>query len=126
MPKKKKTAVAAEGAGVKDSLDRAAKKLAKSAVTRKGQIVLHLSGAGGGDYCLDCAPGKAQVAAGAAGLAQGTPLIEVTGSASVIRAILDGKKDPLKQYAAGGLTIRGDLGYFSDLALELGIIDNPL
>jgi hypothetical protein len=95
-------------------------------VLRKGQIVLHLSGTGGGDYCFDCAPGKAKFAAGASGLEQGTPLIEVTGSASVIRAILEGKKDPLKQFAAGGLSIRGDLAHFSEIALELGIIDTPL
>lgn len=126
MARRKTTAATKELASVKDSLARVAKKLAESSSTKQGQIVLNLSGSGGAHYCLDCAPGKTTVSEGAAGLTQGAPLIEVTGDASVVRSILAGKKDALKQFAAGGLRIRGDLRYFSDLALELGIIDTPL
>lgn len=126
MATRKTAAATKELASVKDSLARVAQKLAESSSTKQGQIVLHLSGSGGAHYCLDCAPGKTTVSEGAAGLTQSVPLIEVTGDASVVRAILAGKKNALKQFVSGGLRIRGDLRYFSDLALELGIIDTPL
>lgn len=126
MAKKKTTAATRDLVNVKDSLVRVAKKLAASSSTKRGQIVLHLSGSGGAEYCIDCSPGKATVSEGAASLRAGQPLIEVTGKASTVAAILEGKKDPLKQFAAGGLRIRGDLRYFSDMALELGIIDTAL
>lgn len=132
MPKKesKGSAKAGKGAeagtGVEDTLSRVAKRIGESPSARTGQIVFHLAGAGGGEYRLDCAPGRAKVTSGAAGLAEGAPVLEVTGDAALVRAILDGKKDPLKQFAAGGLRVRGDLRYLSNLALELGLIDTPL
>ena len=125
MAKRKSTSAKGPGS-VKDSLARVAKQVADSSATRRGQIVFHLSGRDGADYCLDCTPGKVTVSEEASGRIEGTPLIEITGDASLVREILEGKKDALKQFAAGGLRIRGDLHYFSDLALELGIIDTPL
>jgi len=32
----------------------------------------------------------------------------------------------LKHFLAGGFRVRGDLRYFSDLAMEIGILENPL
>ena len=124
MMEKNKAADIKGSSSLKDSIARLAQKLDASTATKQGQIILHLSGSDGGDFRLDCGAGKTTVAT--AGLTEARPLIEVTGDATVVRAILDGKKDPLKQFAAGGLRVRGDLRYFSDLALELGIIDRPL
>lgn len=54
------------------------------------------------------------------------PLLEVMGDRKRIQAILDGKKDARAQFLAGGLRIRGDLPYFGELAVQLGILDEPL
>ena len=52
--------------------------------------------------------------------------IEVMGDANTVRAILDGETDTREQFLAGGLRVWGDLRYLSDLALELGVLKEPL
>ena len=54
------------------------------------------------------------------------PLLEIMGDRKRIQQILEGKKDARAQFLAGGLRIRGDLRYFGELAVELGILDEPL
>jgi hypothetical protein len=103
-----------------------AQRLDASANVRTGDIVLHLAGAGGGEFCLTCRPGSTVVSSTGRGPAERKPLIEVWGEANVIRSIVSGEKDAVKQFMVGGIRIRGDLRYFSDLALELGILDAPL
>ena len=53
------------------------------------------------------------------------PLIEVFGDRKRIQAIIDGEKDPRAQFLAGGLRVRGDLRYLSDLAVDIGLLDEP-
>ena len=43
-----------------------------------------------------------------------------------INAILAGTKDARKEFLAGGFRVRGDLRYLSNVALELGILKEPL
>ena len=54
------------------------------------------------------------------------PLFEVMGEAALVQDILEGRKDALAEFASGSLRIRGDLNYFSELAVELGILKSPL
>jgi hypothetical protein len=54
------------------------------------------------------------------------PLVEVLADAETVRAIIDGEKDAQKQFFSGGIRVRGDLRYFSDLAVELGLLKTPL
>jgi hypothetical protein len=110
----------------KGMLDGLAQKLDASANVRAGDIVLHLSGTDGGEFRLSSRPGKTIVSSTGGGGEDRKPLIEVWGKANVIGSILKGEKDALKQFMVGGIRIRGDLGYFSDLALELGILEAPL
>jgi hypothetical protein len=105
------------------SLNKLAEKMGKTHSQRQGYIVFKLSGDDGGDFHLDCSGGKARLTKGQA---PRTPLIEVVGDAKRIRGILDGEKDATRQFLAGGFRIRGDLRYASDLALELGYIEQPL
>ena len=108
---------------VKTVLEGVGKKISKSGRLRAGTIVFRLSGDSGGDFCLSCTAGSAELIEGAA---KGPHTIEVMGPASRIRAILERKKDARKQFLAGGIRIRGDIRYLSDLAMELGIIDEPI
>ncbi len=110
---------------VRKSLSSLAARLGKSRYLRPGKLVLRLGGAAAGDYCLDCRGDGVTVVAGPVGTE--TPaLVEVIGDAQTIRAIIDGEKDAVKQFYAGGIRIRGDLRYFSDVAVELGILKQPL
>lgn len=109
---------------VRHSLDELAGKIANARNARAGDIVLHLSGKDAGTYRLSSGQGEVQVHETASMDTQ--PMIEVIGDAEAVQAILDGTVDARKQFLAGGLRIRGDLRYFSDLALELGILKHPL
>lgn len=79
----------------------------------------------GGEAVVRCSRGKADLSEEPAAM-EGEPLIEVMGDRKRIQAIIDGKKEARAQFLAGGLRIRGDIRYFSDLALELGILSEPL
>jgi hydrogenase maturation factor HypE len=110
---------------VKGSLEAIASKAAKSKTTRPGEVVLRLSGKGGGTFTVSAdRRGKVQVAETAD--VAGQPLFEVIGDAEAVQAILDGKVDARKQFLAGGIRIRGDLQHASDLAVELGLLKYPL
>ena len=107
---------------VETVLANVAKRLGAAKAVRGGHIVLHLKGAGGGVYHLDCSAGPPKVVKGTP---RAAPIIEVIGDAKRILAIVEGKKDGRRQFLAGGIRVRGDLRYLSDLALELGIIKEP-
>jgi len=113
---------------LEDSLTQLSKTLGGCTSHQSGDIVLHLSGDEGGEYCISCLPGKeATIAKKLHGSADRKPLFEVWGDANVIRAILDGEKDAMKQFLGGkNMRIRGNLRRFSDIAVELGILKNPL
>ncbi len=105
------------------ALGALAKRLSRAKALRKGSVMLRLTGAGGGEYCLDCSSEGARLSKG---IPRSAPLIEVMGDTRRIQEILEGKKDARTQFLAGGIRVRGDLRYFSNLALELGIISEPL
>jgi SCP-2 sterol transfer family len=113
-------------ASLHNSLRRLAQRLRESKSLRQGDIVFRLAGSAAGNYCLECSESEVRVAESAAAGADRQPLIEVMGDAETIRAIIDGEKDATKQFLVGGIRVRGDLRYLSDLALELGLLKAPL
>jgi len=106
------------------TLTDVAKKLAKSKRMRKGTIALRLTGKRGGDFCLSCTPGHVPALLEESSV--GPHLIEIIGDAGRIESILAGRKNARKQFLAGGIRIRGDIRYLSDLAMDLGILDEPI
>jgi hypothetical protein len=125
MARAKRTAGGTLGS-LQDLLEHLSGRLAKSKVMKRGDIVFLLSGPGGGNYVVECTEGQARVAQSAAAGVDRTPLIEVIGDAKRIHAILAGQKDAREQFLAGGIRVRGDLRYFSNIALELELIKEPL
>jgi len=105
------------------ALEKLVARLNSCRMLRKSSIVIRASG-GGGDYCLDCSPGGAKLTTP---IAAASPLtIEIIGETRHILALLTGQKDPRKLFFAGVIRVRGDLRYLSDLALEAGILKEPL
>ena len=104
-------------------LDAFAKRLAKCRRLREGSIGIHVSGKGGGNYVIECRPGAADVTRASR---RGPHQLEVMGSATKVRNLISGERDAVAVFLTGGVRIRGDLRYASDLALELGLIDQPL
>ena len=110
---------------LRDSLDRAGKDFAKAAHARDGVIALHLSGAGGGEYVVHRSGSKVTVSEGSVGSDE-APRFEVFASAAQINDILAGEVNPRDEFLKGEMRVRGDLTYLSDLAVELGILEEPL
>ena len=110
----------------KKSLDgefeNALRKLEGARARRIGTILIRLVGEAGGDL---------YVHSGAAGCTvsrepgSAPPLIEVFGDAEQIRAVLDGSREGLAQFYRGGIRVRGDLHYLSELAHDMGLIREP-
>ena len=112
----------ASGKSVEATLSKVSANFERARTRRVGSILLRLTGENGGDFYLHSTSTGCSVSREAPA---GLPHIEVIGSADRIRAILDGSKDGRLQFYAGGLRVRGDLQYLSDLAHEMGFITEP-
>jgi hypothetical protein len=107
---------------VEAALTRFSTNLDRARTRRCGSILLRLSGENGGDFYLHSTSAGSTLSREPAA---GSPHIEVIGDANRIRAILDGTKEGRAQFYAGGIRVRGDLQYLSELAYELGFIKEP-
>jgi hypothetical protein len=110
---------------VAEALAEVAARLNKAKSLKKATIVVRASGPGGGDFRFETDPKGVKFVrdAPARDLA---PTIEIMGDARRIQAALSGDKDPRALFLAGGFRVRGDLAYFSDLVVELGILKEPI
>jgi hypothetical protein len=106
------------------ALGALAKRMSGCRSLRPGAIVLRLGDGGEATFVLVASGGAVKVEQRAS-LGE-APLIEIIGEARRVSSILAGRADARTQFLAGGFRIRGDLRYFSDLALELGILKEPL
>lgn len=108
-----------------ESLNSFAERLSKARTVRRGDIEVTLTGSEQGSYTLQLGPGSGTVST-SVGRSERRPLLEVVADADTLRAVLDGEVDAREQYFKGGLLVRGDLRYLSDVAMELGILSHPL
>jgi hypothetical protein len=106
-----------------DPLHHFAKRLSATKTLRDGHIVLRLTGESGGNYCLRCEGSRVTLLPD---VPSGNHHIELVGNAKRIRSVLEGKKDARAHFLAGGFRVRGDARYISDLAMELGILKEPI
>jgi hypothetical protein len=109
---------------LEQALEKVTKKIADCQTLKNGIILVRATGTGGGDYSLECSDRGVQLMKGA--VMETPPVIEIIGDARRINGVIAGRKDARTHFLAGGFRIRGDLSYFSDLALELGILKDPL
>lgn len=115
-----------KGKALENALERLRKRMDECAVLKPGDIDLHLSGESGGEYRISSGRGKSTISSGAGRVPGPGPLLEVWGDANTIRAIIDGEKDPVKQFLTGRMRVRGNIRYLSEIGVELGILDKPL
>jgi hypothetical protein len=108
---------------IETSLRGFGERACKTKALRRGSIVFHLTGTDGGSYFLDCSSGEAQLTKGIPG---GHPLFEVIGDTEKVRTLLEGETDARTLFLSGAFRVRGDLQYVSDLALEMGLLKQPL
>jgi len=89
---------------------------------KRGAIVVKLTNGEAG-YVLESTDGGVRLMRGEI---FEPPLVEIIGDARRIESVLAGRGDARALFLAGAFRIRGDLRYFSDLAMELGILKEPL
>lgn len=115
-----------KGRSVQDALEQLRERMDECRTVKPGDIDLHLSGESGGEFRISSGRGKTTISSAADRGTGSRPLLEVWGDADTIRAIIDGEKDPVRQFLAGGMRVRGNLRYLSEIGVELGILDKPL
>jgi hypothetical protein len=135
MVSRKKTGSSKESASTKSSsrssasdrgleavLQEALPKFEDSRLRREGTILFRFVGEGGGDFHVHSHQGGCAISR-EAGMAP--PLVEIIGDPESIRSVLEGGHEGLAQFYRGGIRIRGDLQYLSELAHDLGFIREP-
>jgi hypothetical protein len=109
--------------GAPEVLHQFGQKLSQAKALRRGHVVLRLSGSEGGNFCFSF-DGKSFVSS--AEIPPGPHAVELIGDGKRIRSVLSGAKDARAQFLAGGFRLRGDMKYISDLAVELGLLTQPI
>jgi SCP-2 sterol transfer family protein len=112
-------------AAFEDTLHKFAKKAATARTLRTGDIAFRVGAVDGKAELVLASDGGGVRVVPAAGRT-GTPLVEVLGDAEAVRKVLAGEVEGRKQFLAGGIRVRGDLRYLSNLAIELGVLAKPL
>jgi hypothetical protein len=51
--------------------------------------------------------------------------VEVRGPAAVLQAIAEGRQEPARALAAGGIRVHGDLHYLEAMLKDLGLVECP-
>jgi hypothetical protein len=116
----------ASGRGMEAVLQEALRKFEGSRLRREGTILIRFVGEDGGESVGDFHV-HSRVSGCELSRKEGhaPPLIEIIGEPERIRAVLEGGREGLAQFYRGGIRIRGDLQYLSELAYELGFIREP-
>ena len=99
-----------------------APQLHRDRVLRRGVIVFRAL-EGDASFALRVGDTGVQVESGGD---YGEPLLEVKGDARRLQAITRGEKDARKQFLAGGIRVRGDMHYLSELGMRLGFLKTPI
>jgi hypothetical protein len=103
----------------------AAERLHKERILQPGTIVLH-SGSAAGGFMLRSGDGGVEIRPLEAGDDTGSARLEVVCDPQRLASIIEGKKDARLQFFAGGIRVRGDIAYLSELGMRLGFLDRPL
>lgn len=109
---------------IESAINEVSKKLSNCRSLRRGKILVRTTETGGGDYFVHTSDRGVELVRQAS--METPPDFEIIGDGRLIQAALSGEKDVRALFLAGGLRVRGDLRYLSDLAMELGILKDPL
>ncbi len=122
MPKEKPTPAATQKKLIEAVLSDVGRKFEGARTRRAGSILLRMTGDGGGDFFLNSTSTSCNVSREPM---DGPPHVEVIGDVDSLRAILEKRREGRLQFYAGGIRVRGDLHYLSEIAHEMGFIKEP-
>jgi putative sterol carrier protein len=106
---------------LESSLLAFSRKLTELTQRKSGSVLVRLTDSGE-EYAIEMIGGQARLTREAPAT---SPLVEVSGSSTVLKAIIDGEKEARRAYIAGGIRVQGDLPYLENLLRELGLLECP-
>jgi hypothetical protein len=124
--KPSKAVTARHIAELNEAVSEAAGKLHGDRLLREGSIVLRTDGEAAGGVVVRAGRRGFKVVPHEGSEDGDQPLLEVIGDPRRLAAIVRGEKDARKQFLAGGIRVRGDMGYLSELGTQLGFLDRPI
>lgn len=126
-PRKPSSAtVARRLAELEEAVVTVAEKLHRDRLLRDGTIVLRADSEAAAGLVVRTGPKGFEIVP-VAGVEEGAPpLLEVIGDPRRLAAIVRGEKDGRRQFLAGGIRVRGDMSYLSELGMRLGFLDTPI
>jgi hypothetical protein len=103
---------------IESSLTAASRKLSDSAQLKHGSILIRFTDSGE-DYSIETTGREARMIRAAPASA---PLVEVYGSSTILKAIMDGRKEASRAFLAGDIRVQGDVPYLESLLKEIGLL----
>lgn len=86
-----------------------------------GSIVVRCTDTGE-EYALEGVGGTPRVNRGRGA---GPHQVEVRGPAALLKAIAEGRQEPVRALVAGGIRVRGDLQYLETMLKDVGLLECP-
>jgi predicted lipid carrier protein YhbT len=116
-----KAAIEKSRSELQSTLQAAADRLLRERGLRPGSIVFR-DPADDAIFAMRLSQDRAEFARDA----DSTPLLEITGDPRRLRSIIEGRKDAREQFFAGGISVRGDMHFLSEVGLALGFLKTPI
>jgi putative sterol carrier protein len=118
MTEEKSEAEKSDPSEIESSLTAVSRKLSDSAQLKPGSILIRFTDSGE-EYSMEMTAREVRTIRAAPATA---PLVEVSGSSTVLKAIMDGRKEASRAFLAGGIRVQGDLPYLEALLKEIGLL----
>jgi SCP-2 sterol transfer family protein len=96
-------------------------RVSKAVPRAHGSIVVHCTDTGE-EFALE---GMGSAPRVSRGRGNGPHQVEVRGPAAVLRAVAEGRHEPARALAAGGIRVRGDLRYLEAMLKDVGLLECP-
>jgi putative sterol carrier protein len=103
---------------IESSLTAVSRKLSDSAQLKPGSILIRFTDSGE-ESSIETTGREARMIRAAPATA---PLVEVSGSSTVLKAIMDGRKEASRAFLAGGIRVQGDVPYLEALLKDIGLL----
>lgn len=113
----------APGTGLERAMEAVLGRLSAGGVLRPGLIAFRTGAGPDSGFALRTDASGTTIVRGPV---RGEPLIEVIGDPDRIGAILTGRRDARTTFLLGGMRVRGDMAYLSELGMKLGFLDRPI
>lgn len=109
---------------LEQALVEAGRRLQERHLLRAGALVFRSGGSPEWGLTMHCSERSFEIVRGHE--PDDGPLVEIIGDLDRIAALAQGRRDGRTEFFRGGLRVRGDMHYLSELGMELGFLRSPI